>query len=76
MSGSEGDGYKSEGRALARPLLFLCSSAGSFSCMAVQREVFSREGMRQGITGECILLSRCAMQGFWARFLSVYECST
>ena len=40
MSGSEGDGYKSEGRAQARPLLFLCSSAGSFSCMAVQREVF------------------------------------
>ena len=40
MSGSEGDGYKSQGTALARPLLFLCSSAGSFSCMAVQREVF------------------------------------
>ena len=29
MSGFEGDGDKGQGRAHARPLLFLCSSAGS-----------------------------------------------
>ena len=61
-----------------RRLVLLCSCA-------VQREVFlvwqfsgkffSCEGIGQGITGECIILSRCAMQGFGARFLSVYEVS-
>ena len=50
--GLRGDGYKSQGRAWARPLLFLCSSAGSFSCV-VQREVLGRRVLR----GVCRLLA-------------------
>ena len=73
MSGSEGDGYKSQGRARARPLLLLCSSVESFSC-AVQQEVFSvRERDHSCLVN--VLLSWCAMQGFWARvFIRVFHC--
>ena len=42
MSGFEGDGDKGQGRAHARPLLFLCSSAGSF---------FARGGTGRGDSG-------------------------